>query len=137
MPDIPPTPSADSPAPRNGRKRTAIGVFLVVLAATAVSGFAYWKYRQTHVSTDDAYVDGRIHMVSPRIQGTVVEVRVEDNQRVRAGELLLLIDPVPFAVRESAAVRAEGRTGASSTWRSRPTPFCATWCVDWSAPWSR
>jgi membrane fusion protein (multidrug efflux system) len=106
MPDIPPTPSADSPAPRNGRKRTAIGVFLVVLAATAVSGFAYWKYRQTHVSTDDAYIDGRIHMVSPRIQGTVVEVRVEDNQRVKAGELLLLIDPEPFAVRESAAASA-------------------------------
>jgi len=90
-------------APGNRRKRTAIGIFLVVLAATAVSGFAYWKYRQTHVSTDDAYVDGRIHLVSPRIQGTVVEVRAEDNQPVKAGDPLLLIDPEPFAVRESAA----------------------------------
>jgi membrane fusion protein (multidrug efflux system) len=106
MPDVPTTPSPDSPAPRNGRKRKAIVLFLVVLAATVASGFAYWKYRQTHVSTDDAYVDGRIHMVSPRIQGTVVEVRVEDNQQVKAGELLLLIDPEPFAVRESAAASA-------------------------------
>jgi len=58
------------------------------------------------VSTDDAYIDGRIHLVSPRIQGTVVEVRVSDNQPVKAGEPLLLIDPEPFAVRESAAASA-------------------------------
>jgi membrane fusion protein (multidrug efflux system) len=112
MADTPPAPPADSPAPRNGRKRKAIALFLVVLAATAVSGFAYWKYRQAHVSTDDAYVDGRIHMVSPRIQGTVVEVRVRDNQPVKAGEGLLVIDPEPFAVRESAAASAVSGSAA-------------------------
>jgi len=94
------------PAPPNNRKRKAIGVFLVVLAGTLIAGFAYWKYRQTHVSTDDAYIDGRIHLVSARIQGNVTEVRVRDNQPVKAGEPLLLIDPEPFAVRESAAASA-------------------------------
>jgi membrane fusion protein (multidrug efflux system) len=106
MADAPPTPSADSPEPRNGRKRKAIGLFLLVLAATVIAGFAYWRYRQTHVSTDDAYIDGRIHLVSARVQGTVAEVRVRDNQPVKAGEPLLLIDPEPFAVRESAAASA-------------------------------
>ena len=106
MADASPTPSADGPAPRNGRKRKAIGVFLFVLAATALSGFAYWKYRQTHVSTDDAYIDGRIHLVSARIQGNVTEVLVRDNQPVRAGDPLLRIDPEPFAVRESGAASA-------------------------------
>ncbi|MGB7629662.1 MAG: HlyD family secretion protein [Candidatus Deferrimicrobium sp.] len=106
MADAPPTSPADSPAPRNNRKRKAIGVFLFVLAAMALSGFAYWKYRQTHVSTDDAYIDGRIHLISSRVQGTVVEVRVRDNQPVGAGDPLLRIDPEPFAVRESAAVSA-------------------------------
>ena len=63
---------SSAPAPKdNGRKKKAIGLFLVVLVVTVVSGFAYWKYRQTHVSTDDAYVDGRIHLVSARVQGTV------------------------------------------------------------------
>jgi membrane fusion protein (multidrug efflux system) len=84
----------------------AILVFLIVLAATVVSGFAYWKYRKTHIRTDDAFIDGRIHLVSPRIQGTVIEVRVGDNQPVKAGETLLLIDPEPYDVRESAAVSA-------------------------------
>src|SRR5512134_184258 len=103
MADAPAPPPEAGPPPRNPRKRAAIALFLVVLAATVVPGFAYGKYRQTHTATDDAFVDGRIHLVSPRIQGTVVEVRVEDNQPVREGEPLLLIDPEPFAVRESAA----------------------------------
>ena len=106
MANAPTTPPADSPAPPNGRKRKAIGLFLLVLAATAIAGFAYWRYRQTHVSTDDAYIDGRIHLVSARVQGNVTEVRVRDNQPVKAGEPLLLIDPEPFAVRESAAASA-------------------------------
>ena len=106
MADAPPTPPASSPPPGNNRKRKAIGLFLIVLAATVIAGFAYWQYRQTHVSTDDAYIDGRIHMVSARVQGKVAEVRVRDNQPVRAGDPLLRIDPEPFAVRESAAVSA-------------------------------
>jgi len=100
-------PTADAVAPReNGRKKRALGLFALVLAATAVSGFAYWKFRQTHVSTDDAYVDGRIHMVSSRIQGKVVEVLVRDNQPMKTGEPLLRIDAEPFAVREEAASSA-------------------------------
>ncbi len=91
----------------NGRRRkTAIGLFLIVLAIIVISGFAYWSYRRTHVSTDDAYVDGRIHMVSSQVQGTVAAVRVKDNQLVKAGETLLLIDPEPFTVREAGASHA-------------------------------
>jgi membrane fusion protein (multidrug efflux system) len=104
--DAPPAPFADGSAPGNGRKRKAIGLFFVVLAVTLIAGFAYWRYRQTHVSTDDAYIDGRIHLVSARVQGNVTEVRVRDNQPVRAGDPLLRIDPEPFAVRESGAASA-------------------------------
>ena len=119
MADVPPTPPADGPAPRNNRKRKAIGVFLFVLVAMILSGFAFWKYRQSHVSTDDAYIDGRIHLVSARVQGTVVEVRVRDNQPVREGDPLLRIDPEPFAVRESGAASAV----AAKTTRKRPIAF--------------
>jgi membrane fusion protein (multidrug efflux system) len=93
--------------PKNGgRKRKAIGIFLLVLVATVIAGFVYWRYRQTHVSTDDAYIDGRIHLVSARVQGTVTEVRVRDNQSVKTGEPLLQIDPEPFAVREAGSASA-------------------------------
>lgn len=107
MAEVSPGPPPQNPAPKdNGRKKKAIGLFLVVLAVTVIAGFAYWKYRQTHVSTDDAYVDGRIHLVSARVQGTVAEVRVRDNQPVRARDPLLRIDPEPFAVREASAAFA-------------------------------
>jgi membrane fusion protein (multidrug efflux system) len=100
-------PAVDTQAPReNGRKKKAFWLFVVVLVVTVASGFAYWEYRRTHVSTDDAYVDGRIHMVSPRIQGKVVSIQVRDNQPVNTGDPLLRIDPEPFAVREAGAASA-------------------------------
>lgn len=89
-----------------GRKRKAFALFLAAVAATAVSAAAYWRYRQTHITTDDAFIDGRIHLVSARVQGTVVEVCVRDNQPVKAGDPLLLIDAEPFSVREEAAAAA-------------------------------
>ncbi len=99
--------AADAREPgNNGRKKKALWIFLAVLAATVVSGFAYWSYRRTHVSTDDAYIDGKIHMVSARIQGKVVEVLVRDNQPVKIGDPLLRIDPEPFAVRQAGAESA-------------------------------
>jgi membrane fusion protein (multidrug efflux system) len=107
MPETSPPPAAGAQAPRNNvRKNKALWLFLGVFVLTAVSGFAYWEYRKTHVSTDDAYVDGRIHMVSPQVQGKVIAVQVRDNQPVTAGDPLLLIDPEPYAVRQAGAASA-------------------------------
>jgi len=92
-----------SPAPKNGRRRTAMAIFVAVCVITVASGAWYWRHRQTHIATDDAYVEGRIHAVSSRIQGKVVAVLVDDNQPVKTGQPLLRIDPEPYAVRESAA----------------------------------
>ncbi|MGA7104222.1 MAG: HlyD family secretion protein [Candidatus Deferrimicrobiaceae bacterium] len=89
--------------PVNSRRRKAMMLFIVAALMTAGSGLFYWWYRQTHISTDDAFVEGRIHPVSARIQGTVVEVLVEDNQPVKRGAPLLRIDPDPYAVRVAAA----------------------------------
>ncbi|HSL99430.1 MAG TPA: HlyD family secretion protein [Candidatus Limnocylindria bacterium] len=89
--------------PANSRRRKAMMLFIVAALVTVGSGLFYWWYRQTHISTDDAYVEGRIHPVSARIQGTVVEVLVEDNQPVKRGTPLLRIDPDPYAVRVAAA----------------------------------
>ncbi len=85
------------------RRRRTLAIFAAVVLATIVSGIAYWWYRQSHISTDDAYVEGRIHPVSSRIQGTVIEVLAEDNQPVKKGQALLRIDPEPYAVRVASA----------------------------------
>jgi membrane fusion protein (multidrug efflux system) len=93
----------DAGQPKNSRRRKAMMLFVVAALVTVGSGAFYWLYRQTHITTDDAYVEGRIHQVAARIQGTIVEVLVEDNQPVKQGEPLLRIDPEPYAVRVAAA----------------------------------
>ena len=89
--------------PNHARRKKALLLFFFVSVATIGAGGFYWWYRQTHISTDDAYIEGRIHPVAARIQGTVTEVLVEDNQPVRKGDLLLRVDPEPYAVRVAAA----------------------------------
>ncbi|HSL92038.1 MAG TPA: HlyD family secretion protein [Candidatus Limnocylindrales bacterium] len=91
---------------RNTRRKWALGIFVAATLATVASGAFYWWYRQSHIATDDAFVEGRIHPVAARIQGTVIEVLVDDNQPVKAGQPLARIDPEPFAVRVAAASSA-------------------------------
>jgi len=50
------------------------------------------------ISTDDAYLDGHVTMVAPRVSGQVLKVLVDDNQRVKKGDLLLQLDPEPYKV---------------------------------------
>jgi membrane fusion protein (multidrug efflux system) len=75
---------------------------LVVVAAILFGALGYGAYLlhywRTHVSTDDAYVTAHLAPVSARIPGTVVEVRVNDNQDVRAGDILVRLDPKDYEV---------------------------------------
>ncbi|MBU2550481.1 MAG: HlyD family secretion protein [Proteobacteria bacterium] len=54
-------------------------------------------------STDDAFVDGKVFAVSPRVSGYVTEVLVEDNQRVQAGQPLVLLDASEYEVARASA----------------------------------
>jgi membrane fusion protein (multidrug efflux system) len=62
----------------------------VVLVAAVVGLFLYYRNRE---STDDAQVDGHITPVASKIYGRVGEVSVDDNQAVKAGQVLVRIDP--------------------------------------------
>jgi membrane fusion protein, multidrug efflux system len=100
---------------RNSRRKWALGIFVAATLATVASGAFYWWYRQSHIATDDAFVEGRIHPVAARIQGAVIEVLVDDNQPVKAGQPLARIDPEPFAVRVAAASSALSSASADLT----------------------
>ncbi|HVM43143.1 MAG TPA: HlyD family secretion protein [Gemmatimonadales bacterium] len=63
-----------------------VGVIVLALAARAV-----W-FALVHVSTDDAQVDGHITPISPRIGGFVISIRVQDNEQVKAGDTLVVLD---------------------------------------------
>ena len=94
---------ADEKPARKGPPKKLI-VLLVVLAVCVVLAIAaYRRYSETHISTDDAFVDGRIHTVAAKINGTVKTLHVTDNQLVKKGDLLVEIDPVDYNVRVDEA----------------------------------
>ena len=63
-----------------------------------------WRYLNTYESTDDAQIDGHINAISARITGNVIEVLAEDEQFVKAGDVLVRIDPRDYEV---AVAKAE------------------------------
>jgi membrane fusion protein (multidrug efflux system) len=89
------------------RKKSRIGrvlIFVVILAAVVVGGIYLWKYLNTYESTDDAEVDGHINAISTRISGNVIQILAEDEQIVKAGDVLVQIDPRDYQV---AVAKAE------------------------------
>jgi len=78
------------------KKEIALIVFSLTLAVLFLSGIVYIQYKKTHISTDDAFIEGSIHTISPRITGAVFRIYVNDNQYVKKGTLLLELDPEPF-----------------------------------------
>lgn len=77
--------------------RRILLVAVLVLTVGTVAPFA-WNYLQSYESTDDAQIDGHIDPISSRIDGTVVSVHAEDDDRVKKGELLVEIDPRDYEV---------------------------------------
>jgi membrane fusion protein (multidrug efflux system) len=88
------------PRPSSGGRFRAlkIVIFLVVLAGVAIGGYRLWNYFESYESTDDAEIDGDIYAITSRIAGTVKAVYVEDNAQVKAGQLLVELDPRDYEV---------------------------------------
>ncbi|HEY5080016.1 MAG TPA: HlyD family secretion protein [Opitutaceae bacterium] len=85
----------------------------ILVAAGAAIG-AYAHYSAGFETTDDAFLEGDVHPVSARINGTVSRVLVDDNAHVVAGQPLVEIDPADLnlAVQGSEAEAAQARAGA-------------------------
>jgi membrane fusion protein (multidrug efflux system) len=73
-------------------------VLLVVVAGAAIGGSMLLRYLDSYEDTDDAQIDGDIYAVTSRIAGTVKAVYVQDNQQVKAGQLLVELDPRDYDV---------------------------------------
>jgi membrane fusion protein (multidrug efflux system) len=100
---LPPAPASTS---RRRISRGLIGAALALLLALVSPRL--WNYLQSYESTDDAQIDGHIDPLSSRIDGTVIAVHVEDDDRVRKGQLLVEIDPRDDQV---AVEQAKARLG--------------------------
>ncbi|MEW6053926.1 MAG: HlyD family secretion protein [Nitrospirota bacterium] len=113
---------------QGNKKKKKIGFLVlgVIVLLGAVALFFYLRYKATHITTDDAFIDGRIHTIASRIKGTVKAVYVKENQAVRQGDLLIEIDPADYEVKVQEAMsgvsaekakfaEAEARIGVSRT----------------------
>lgn len=70
---------------------------LIVAGAAILSAYVY-RDLFVHPRTDDAYVRANVVGIAPHVSGPIVQLEVVDNQFVRAGELLFLVDPRPYEV---------------------------------------
>ena len=92
-----------------------IVIVLAVVVGLAAVGWGAWAWHRStiEVSTDDAYVDGMISPVSAKVSGHVVELLVNDNTAVRAGDVLLRVDPRDYEAKRAQARAAVGVAEAS------------------------
>ncbi len=97
---------------RKKKVRFVLLAILVVAAIVAIPIYAYYSVRE---STDDAQVDGHVVPISPRINGTITEVLVLDNQYVRAGDPLVRLDQSDYQVAEAQAEAQLANAQASTT----------------------
>ena len=101
--------------PEYKKKRVVIptitAIILVILGIYAAIHATYFQ------STDDAFVEGRLVSVAPRVAAPVIKLLVDDNQEVKAGDLLVELDPKDFevALEQAEAKLEEARAGLKMT----------------------
>src|SRR6185437_16010780 len=84
-------------------------------AAPAVTGSWWFTEGRWIESTDNAYIQGDIAVLSPRIDGEVARILVGDNQQVRAGDPLIELDPTDWQARVAQARANEAEAEAAVT----------------------
>ena len=115
---------AQSPAPeptpkKKNRKPLIFAAAGLAAIVAGTFGYRYWQYASTHEETDNATVSGHIHQVNSRINGTISEIEVNDNQVVKQGQLLVKLDPRDFQVKvlqaQAALTSAERQANAAQS----------------------
>src|SRR5438552_18058555 len=75
------------------RRPILVGLLILLIIGGAVGGVLWWSHSRKYESTQDAFVDIASEHVSPQVSGRVIRVLVNDNQDVRAGDVLVELDP--------------------------------------------
>jgi membrane fusion protein (multidrug efflux system) len=105
------------------RAKWVIGVAALALLA---AGIFLWHHYSGRESTDDAQIDGHINPISPRVAGTVLRVLHDENQVVKAGELLVELDPRDYEVAVDRARADLANAQANATAANVGVPLTQT-----------
>ncbi|HZP59365.1 MAG TPA: HlyD family secretion protein [Opitutaceae bacterium] len=112
-----PLPSAVAEKTPSASRRRLLGRLAMALVALGIvawlTEFSWhaWHYEET----DDAYIAGHLHLVSPQIDGRVTEVLVAENQSVKAGDVLARLDPLQTEIGVAKAQAGVAQTQAQQT----------------------
>jgi membrane fusion protein (multidrug efflux system) len=107
-----------APAAAAGRQRivtrqrlfAGLGALVVIVAIAA--GARWYIVSSHYASTDNAYVDASVAQITPRVEGTLDSVPVNDTQRVKKGDVLATIDPSDARLAlDAAAAQLAARRG--------------------------
>ncbi|KAI9441983.1 secretion protein HlyD family protein [Russula earlei] len=90
------------------RSKTFLIVLIVLVIGGGWFGISKYMHAQHHEETDDAQVEANINPVIPKISGYVTEVRVKDNQKVKKGDTLLVLDDRDLKIKLQQAEAALG-----------------------------
>ncbi|HVC12530.1 MAG TPA: HlyD family efflux transporter periplasmic adaptor subunit [Burkholderiales bacterium] len=103
----PATPAANA----NGKRRRALAIVLLVFAVGGIGyGVYWWMTGRYYEYTDDAYVAGNVVQITPQVAGTVIAVRADDTDYVKAGEVLVQLDRADVKVALELAEAQLART---------------------------
>lgn len=99
------------------RKRVLLSaVAAAALLAGGHFGLDWWRDGRFLESTDNAYIEADISVIAPRVEGYVRAVEVRDNQQVRAGDVLVVLDDARFAAKAAEArAAAQAQRAAIAT----------------------
>src|SRR6059058_3429359 len=103
--------STENTTPKNNKRRVVLaGITVAFLAAGAAYGAYYLLVASKRVETDNVYVGGNLVNVSSQVTGSVIEIRADETQLVKAGDPIVRLDPSDAEV---ALAQAEARLGTA------------------------
>ncbi len=117
--DLAPEVSNDRQAPKSKRLQRRIPFViggLIVLVIGSILGWRLWQFQRTHVSTDNAQIQGHLSPISSKIPATVQQVLVKEGDPVKAGQPLLILEDqdLQLKVQQAEAALASAQAQLAS-----------------------
>ena len=119
--------------PSRRRRLLIAALCILVVAVVGIFGIPWIVASLNTVSTDDAYVNGHVTFVAPRVAGQISQVLVDDNNRVHKGELLAELDKQPFE--DAVAVKRAAVDTAAANLRAAQAAVRDIEAQAWARRW--